>query len=114
METPLRALFIGEGALGPGVMGHVRAQSLLRQQLADREVDARFASLPSPGALTRAAMHAVPGLERADLDLHTVRWHLAQGARTRRIVERELRHRPADVLHIHSHTISFLSRRAMR
>ena len=43
METTLRALFIGEGALGPGVMGHARAQGVLRHQLATHDVDARFA-----------------------------------------------------------------------
>lgn len=115
METTLRALFIGEGALGPGVMGHARAQGVLRHQLATQDVDARFASLPAAGPLARAAMRGVPYLGDADLDLHTVRWHLTQSVRARRVIDRELaRSGPADLLHIHSHTISFLSRGHMR
>ena len=115
METTLRALFIGEGALGPGVMGHARAQGVLRHQLATQDVDARFASLPAAGPFARAAMRGVPYLEATDLDLHTVRWHLAQGVRARRVIDRELaRGGPFDVLHVHSHTISFLSHAHMR
>ena len=115
METTLRALFIGEGALGPGVMGHARAQGVLRHQLATQDVDARFASLPPAGPFARAAMRGVPYLETTDLDLHTVRRHVAQGVRARRVIDRELaRGGPFDVLHVHSHTISFLSHAHMR
>ena len=115
METTLRALSSVKAALGPGVMGHARAQGVLRHQLATQDVDAHFASLPAAGPLARAAMRGVPYLEATDLDLHTVRWHLAQGVRARRVIDRELaRGGPFDVLHVHSHTISFLSHAHMR
>jgi glycosyltransferase involved in cell wall biosynthesis len=113
MADRLRALFVNEGALGTGVLGHTRVGDTLETQLERAELDPRFAVLPPMSAATRLAVRQVPGLGHADLDLQTVRWHVAQALRARRLVREELRRRPADVLHLHAHTIGFLLRDVM-
>jgi glycosyltransferase involved in cell wall biosynthesis len=114
MAGRLRALFLNEGALGPGVMGHERAAQTLEGQLEAADVDARFCRLPAMSSSARLAVAGVPLLERLDLDGHTVRWHLVQAGRARRLLRAELARAPADLLHLHSHTLSFLVTREMR
>ena len=113
MADRLRALFVNEGALGTGVLGHMRVGETLEARFRDGELDPRFAVLPPMSAATRLAVRQVPGLGHADLDLQTVRWHVAQALRARRIVREKLRQRPEDVLHLHAHTIGFLLRDVM-
>ena len=108
MPDALRALFVNEGALGAGVLGHVRVAQTLAAQLRSADLEAHFAVLPPMSHATQVAVRQVPVLGRADLDLQAVRWHLAQGLRARRVVRAELRRRPFDVLHLHAHTLSFL------
>ncbi|MGH2950136.1 MAG: glycosyltransferase family 4 protein, partial [Solirubrobacteraceae bacterium] len=110
----MRALFVNEGALGAGVLGHVRVGETLETHFRGTGVEPRFTVLPPMSAVTRAVVRQVPGLGHADLDLQTLRWHLAQALRARRVVRAELRREPADVLHLHAHTLSFLVPDVMR
>jgi glycosyltransferase involved in cell wall biosynthesis len=109
MADRLHALFVNEGALGSGVLGHARAAEVLERRLPGEDVKARFVSLPPFGPVAAAATRGIPGLAAADLDLHTVRWHVTQAVRGRRCIVSELRRRPADVLHVHTHGLAFLS-----
>lgn len=105
--TPVRALFVNEGMLGPGMLGHASlAKSMEHAFKQQDDLVARFVSLaPLEGVALRAA-NGLPVLGRLDLDLQTVRWHAVQAARARRVVQRELVREPVDVLHVHSHTIA--------
>ncbi len=115
MTRPLRALFVSEGALGIGTVGHARNEPALRAGLGERDdVEARFVTLPAQGVVARSLARGVPGLGAADLDLQPVRWHIVQAARTRRLVERELRRAPADVMHVVSHSIALALGPTMR
>jgi glycosyltransferase involved in cell wall biosynthesis len=114
MADRLRALFVNEGALGSEVLGHVRVADTLATHMQSVEVDAHFAILPTMSRATKLALRQVPGPGRVDLDLLPLRWHVAQGLRARRVVRAELRRRPADVLHVHGHTLSFLLPDLMR
>jgi glycosyltransferase involved in cell wall biosynthesis len=114
MADRLEALFVNEGALGFGVMGHARAAEVLERQLRGHDVEARFVSLPPLGRVAAAATRGIPGLGTADLDLHPVRWHVTHAVRARRRIASELRRRPADVLHLHTHGLAFLSAGEMR
>jgi glycosyltransferase involved in cell wall biosynthesis len=115
MTRPLRALFVGEGALGIGTVGHARNEPALRAGLAGRDdIEARFVTLPAQGLLSKSLARGVPGLGRADLDLQPVRWHLVQAARARRLLEAELRRAPADVVHVVSHSIALSMGATMR
>jgi glycosyltransferase involved in cell wall biosynthesis len=114
MPDALRALFVNEGALGAGVLGHVRVAQTLAAKLRSTELEPRFALLPPMSRATHVAVRQVPWLGRADLDLQPVRWHLAQGLRARRVVRAELKRHPFDVLHLHAHTLSFLLPDVMR
>jgi glycosyltransferase involved in cell wall biosynthesis len=114
MTRPLKALFVGEGALGMGVMGHARATETLTSGLAETDVDATFIVLPPMGRLTRVLTQHVPLLGRLDLDLQTTRWHVLQGLRARRLVRDAIRRARPDVLHVHTHTLAFLMAREMQ
>lgn len=114
MRRRLRALFVNEGALGREVLGHASAGESLRRQLGAVDLDARLIALPPMSRATRLAVRGIPGAGHADLDLQPLRWHLAQSARARVAVERALRRAPADVLHIHTHTLSLLARGLLR
>ena len=108
MRGTLRALFVNEGDLGVGVMGHVPVQRAISSGLAGMDdVDAHFAMLPPMGPAARALSRHLPLLGALDLDLQTVRWHLVQAWRARQVVRRALAAAPVDVLHITSHSISF-------
>ncbi|MDQ3676528.1 MAG: glycosyltransferase family 4 protein, partial [Actinomycetota bacterium] len=107
MTRPLRALFVSEGALGIGTVGHARNEPALRAGLNGRDdIEARFVTLAPQDPVSKSLARGVPGLGRADLDLQPVRWHLVQAARARRLLERELRRAPADVVHVVSHSIA--------
>jgi glycosyltransferase involved in cell wall biosynthesis len=103
----LKVLFLNEGDLGAGVMGHVPVEAAIRIGLEEIEdVDARFARLPPMGRTALALSNDVPLLSSYDLDFQTVRWHVAQGVRARRALMRELDSFRPDVLHVNSHTIA--------
>jgi glycosyltransferase involved in cell wall biosynthesis len=112
----MRAIFFNEGNLGTHVVGHGQLEQALRVGLGESpELEARFAGLTAMGRWSRAAAHRpLPGLTRAGLDPRTLRWHLVQSLRARRALARELRAWPADVAHVHTHTIAFAMGRTMR
>ena len=115
MSRPLRALFLSEGALGIGTVGHARIEPAVRAGLAGRDdVQARYVTLPPQGLVSNSLARGVPGLGAADLDLQAVRWHMVQAARARRLLERELRRAPVDVVHVVSHSIALGMVSAMR
>jgi len=115
MSRPLRALFVTEGALGIGTVGHARVEPAIRTGLEGRDdVQARYVTLAPQGLLARSLARGVPGLGAADLDLQALRWHMVQAVRTRRLLERELRRAPVDVVHVVSHSIGLGMVGAMR
>lgn len=107
-EAPLRALFLNEGALAAGPIGHPRVEASIRAGLeaAHLPVDAHYCSLPPMGSLAAAAVRGVPGLRAVDLDLQQFRWHAVQAMRVQRLLRRELQRRPVDVVHVVSHAIA--------
>lgn len=115
MSPPLRALFVSEGALGIGTVGHARIEPAIRAGLDGRDdVQARYVTLPPQGLVANSLARGVPGLGAADLDLQAVRWHMVQAVRSRRLLERELRRGPVDVVHVVSHSIALGMVGAMR
>ncbi len=115
MSRPLRALFVTEGALGIGTVGHARIEPAVRAGLQERDdVQARYVTLAPQGLVTKSLARGVPGLGAADLDLQALRWHIAQAVRARRLLERELRRAPVDVVHVVSHSIGLGMVAAMR
>jgi alpha-maltose-1-phosphate synthase len=112
----MRAIFFNEGNLGTHVVGHGQLEQALRVGLGESpELEARFVGLTPMGRWSRAAAHRpLPGLTRAGLDPLTLRWHLVQSLRARRALASELRAWPADVAHVHTHTIAFAMGRTMR
>ena len=115
MSRPLRALFVTEGALGIGTVGHARIEPAIRAGLEGRDdVQARYVTLPPQGLVTKSLARGVPGLGAADLDLQALRWHGVQAVRARRLLERELRRAPVDVVHVVSHSIGLGMVGAMR
>src|SRR5918997_3847679 len=114
MSGPLRALFVTEGALGIGTVGHARVEPAIRAGLEGRDdVQARYVTLAPQGPLTRSLARGVPGLGAADLDLQALRWHVVQALRARRLLEHELRRAPVDVVHVVSHSIGLAMTGAM-
>lgn len=115
MSRPLRALFVTEGALGIGTVGHARVEPAIRTGLEGRDdVQARYVTLAPQGLLAKSLARGVPGLGAADLDLQALRWHMVQAVRSRRLLERELRRAPVDVVHVVSHSIGLGMVGAMR
>jgi len=104
----MRVLFFNEGNLGNQIMGQGQLEAALRTGLPGvPDVEARFAGLPPMGSLARTATREVPLLTKASLDFGASRWHVVQSLRARRALRRELRSWPADVVHVHSHSVSF-------
>jgi glycosyltransferase involved in cell wall biosynthesis len=112
----MRALFFNEGNLGTHILGQGQLLGALRTGLAAApEIEARFAGLTPMGRLARAAaIRTTAPLSRAGLDFTTLRWHTVQALRARAALRRELRVWPADVVHVHSHSIALALAGTMR
>jgi glycosyltransferase involved in cell wall biosynthesis len=112
----VRVLFINEGNLGTYIMGQGQLEGALSTGLVLRpDVEARFVGLGPRGNLAHAAAtRPVKALASRGLDFRTLRWHMVQSLRARRAVRAELRTWPADVVHVHSHSIAFTMGSAMR
>jgi glycosyltransferase involved in cell wall biosynthesis len=112
----VRVLFLNEGNLGNYIMGQGQLEEALGAGLALRpEVEARFAGLGPRGQLAHAAAtRPIKALAGSGLDFRTLRWHLVQALRARRALSAELRAWPADVVHVHSHSIALTMGAAMR
>jgi glycosyltransferase involved in cell wall biosynthesis len=104
-----RALFVNEGGLGSGVLGHGALEATLEVGLAT--TSAVLPALVGVGQphtrALRALSNLVPGLAPLDLDLQATRWHAVQALRTRQLVRREADRQPFDVLFVHSHSPAF-------
>ncbi len=107
----MRVLFFNEGNLGSQVMGQGQLELAIRKGLgAEPGIDARFGGLSPIGTLEHAAAVRTFGpLARTGLEFRALRWHLIQAARARRELALELEVWPADVVHMHSHSIGFLT-----
>ena len=109
-RPPLRALFVNEGALGTGVLGHLRLHEALTEHAAGLELLAvQLPPMPWPA---RLAVRTVPGLAALDADLQTVRWHAVQGVRLRRALA-AARTTPPQVVCVNTHTIGLFAQRAL-
>jgi glycosyltransferase involved in cell wall biosynthesis len=104
----LHVLFFNEGNLGVHVMGQAQLDAALRTGLARRaDIQARFAGLQPMGRLANAiASRQIEPLTRMKLDFHTLRWHVVQSLRTRRIVTGHLRAFRPDVVQVHSQSVA--------
>lgn len=103
----MRVLFLNEGALGPQMLGHEALEASMRRSLPGAEgVEARFLSLPPLEGRASRMAGDIRLLRKFDLDFQPPRWHAVQGMRARRLVQAALAEAPADVLHVHSHSIS--------
>jgi glycosyltransferase involved in cell wall biosynthesis len=112
----VRVLFFNEGNLGTHVMGQGQLAEALRIGLARcPEIQARFAGLTPMGRWSSAAASRPIGpLASTGLDFRPLRWHLVQSLRARRALGDELRAWPADVVHLHSHSVGMAMAATMR
>jgi alpha-maltose-1-phosphate synthase len=112
----VRVLFLNEGNLGTYILGQGQLEQALHTGLPFAPgVQARFAGVGPLGRLARAtATRPIDALASTGLDFRTLRWHLVQALRARRAVRRELRVWPADVVHVHSHSIALTMAAPMR
>lgn len=112
----MRVLFLNEGNLGNYIMGQAQLEQALHTGLPYApEVEARFAGVGPLGRVAHAAAtRPIGALASTGLDFRTLRWHLVQALRARRAVRRELRAWPADVVHVHSHSIALTMAATMR
>ncbi|MGD1056699.1 MAG: glycosyltransferase family 4 protein [Solirubrobacteraceae bacterium] len=112
----MRVLFLNEGNLGTYIMGQAQLEQALQIGLPyTPEVEARFAGVGPLGRVAHAAAtRPIGALASTGLDFRTLRWHLVQALRARRAVRRELRAWPADVVHVHSHSIALTMAATMR
>jgi glycosyltransferase involved in cell wall biosynthesis len=113
----MRVLFFNEGNLGTHILGQGQLDAALRVGLSDAQqsVEAHFAGLSPMGRWSRAlASRPIQPLARANLDFLTLRWHLVQALRAQVQLRRELRAWPADVVHVHSHSIALTMDATMR
>src|ERR1700686_634780 len=104
----MRVLFFNEGNLGSHIMGQGQLAQALRVGLAQAgQVEARFAGLSPMGRIANAAAsRRLRPLADSGLDFAMLRWHLVQSLRTRHALTHELAGWPADVLHVHSHSVT--------
>jgi glycosyltransferase involved in cell wall biosynthesis len=106
--TLVRVLFFNEGNLGSQIMGQGQLEAALRAGLPGLpDVNARFAGLTPMGRLARTATRPLPVLTKHNLDFDAPRWHLVQSLRARAALQRELQEWPAEVVHVHSHSVAF-------
>jgi glycosyltransferase involved in cell wall biosynthesis len=112
----MRLLFFNEGNLGAHIMGQGQLEAALRSGLEQTpDVQVRFAGLTSMGRwASMLATRPIPPLAKANLDFHTLRWHLVQSLRARAALNRELRAWPADVVHVHSQSVALAMASTMR
>jgi glycosyltransferase involved in cell wall biosynthesis len=112
----VRVLFLNEGNLGTHILGQGQLEEALSTGLPlAPEVQARFAGIGPMGRLARAAAtRPVEALADSGLDFRTLRWHLVQALRARRALRSELRAWPADIVHVHSHSIALAMASTMR
>jgi glycosyltransferase involved in cell wall biosynthesis len=112
----VRVLFVNEGNLGTHILGQGQLEEALNTGLPFApEVQAHFAGIPPMGRLARAAAtRPIEALADTGLDFRTLRWHLVQALRARRAVGNELRAWPADLVHVHSHSIALTMAATMR
>jgi glycosyltransferase involved in cell wall biosynthesis len=113
----MRILFFNEGNLGSHVLGQGQLDAALRAGLSEapRDVQTHFAELAPLGRWARAAAtRPIPPLARANLDFRALRWHVIQALRADAQLRRELRAWPADVAHVHSHSIALRMGATMR
>jgi glycosyltransferase involved in cell wall biosynthesis len=112
----LRVLFFNEGNFGTHVLGHNQLVQALRRGLADApDVHARFVGLsPMRRLANAAATRPIEPLRRANLDMHNLRWHVVQSLRARSELQRELRRRPADVVHLYTPAVALAMSATMR
>jgi glycosyltransferase involved in cell wall biosynthesis len=111
-----KVLFLNEGNLGTHIMGQSQLDEALRVGLPFApELEARFAGLGPMGRVARAAAtRPVEPLASRGLDFRTLRWHLVQSLRARRAIREQLRQWPADIAHVHSHSIALTMAATMR
>jgi glycosyltransferase involved in cell wall biosynthesis len=112
----MRILFFNEGNLGSHILGQGQLDAALQAGLSSApDVEAHFAGLTPMGRWARAgAVRPIPLLAGLNLDLRTLRWHLVQALRARAQLKRELNAWPADVVHVHSHSVAFTMGDVMR
>lgn len=112
---PSCVLFVNEGQLGGGVLGHAGLELLLSEAFAKYDdVEATFRGLGAMGRIGRTAVRGLPGLHQMDLDLQPTRWHVVQSIRARRLVGEARREHAVEALHVHTHTSALLLARHMR
>jgi glycosyltransferase involved in cell wall biosynthesis len=112
----MRALFFNEGNLGGYILGQGQLDAALRAGLgAAPDVEAHFVGMTPLSRFERAlATRPLPLLGELSLDFRALRWHLVQALRARGQLDRELRRWPADVVHVHSHSIALTMGAIMR
>ncbi len=101
---------MNEGALGTGVLGHVRLAESLRA-LPGAEIELVGAVLAPMPFAARTAARSVPGLRRFDADLQTVRWHAIQGVRVRRAMRDAVSRVRPDVVCVNTHSSALFAGR---
>ena len=103
---PGAVLFVNEN-LG----GHASMHLSLREALptVDPGLDARFIDVPPPGYLRRAVSAQLPVLAPLDLDLHPLRFQLAESEVARRLVRRAYDVARPDVVHFYTQSIALRS-----
>jgi glycosyltransferase involved in cell wall biosynthesis len=111
----MRILFFNEGNLGSHILGQGQLDAALLAGLEGaQEVEAHFAGMKPMGRWAHAvAVRPLPLLAGANLDFRALRWHLVQALRARRQLQLELGAWPADVVHVHSHSIALAMRGLM-
>jgi glycosyltransferase involved in cell wall biosynthesis len=112
----VRVLFLNEGNLGTYILGQGQLDQALHTGLPlALDVQARFAGVGPLGPVAHAAAtRPIDALASTGLDFRTLRWHLVQALRARRAVRRELRAWPAEMVHVHSHSIALTMAAPMR
>lgn len=97
-------LFVNEGALGTGILGHLAALGSIRSGLEAAGVSHDTEVIGGPATFgERLLSRGVPLLGSLDLDLQPSRWHAVMARRTRRLVRR---HPKPKQLVILAHTIA--------
>src|SRR4051794_36885882 len=105
----MRALFVEQGrAVEDSAMGLVRVHHAVRAGLEQVEggIEADELSIRPFTRWERRFVRYVPRLEGGGFG--SVRFHLARGWVARRAIERRLRERPADVVHLTTDQISLV------